>query len=480
MLGSIRNFSKTIYAKILLGIVIIPFVFWGMGSSLSGGNKNIIVIIDNDKYSINEFGDFIQRNSNEKVTSNQIENLLSVFISEKLIEKEIEYFDIYLSEKSLADLLKNQKKFKRDGKFSRTEYEKFLIENNVTAVTFESFLAKEEKKKQLLNFVSGGLMPAEFIVNNSYDKINQKRSIKLISLEDSFQNELTFSDKKINEYFEKNKIDYTKIYKSFKLIELSPETLADGNEYTDLFFKRIDEIDDLIIQGNNLSDLINKFSLNNPQIYKIDINGKNFDQTAENIIFKDIAQKLFTIDPSDPTMLVEKENKYFLIELSQTENVQLNLLNKSVKNNILKKLKADKKREMISKIISEINANKFNKVEFDKFAAEKNSKVQEVKLQSQNDDKIIKKEIINQIYSWPEKKVIVVNKIDLSESYLVYIDKIEHVKLKFNSDEYKNYQNLTEAQLINSLYNTYDTYIKQKYKIDINYQTLETVKNYYN
>ena len=169
-----------------------------------------------------------------------------------------------------------------------------------------------------------------------------------------------------------------------------------------------------------------------------------------------------------------------MIELSQTENVQLNLLNKSVKNNILKKLKADKKREMISKIISEINANKFNKVEFDKFAAEKNSKVQEVKLQSQNDDKIIKKEIINQIYSWPEKKVIVVNKIDLSESYLVYIDKIEHVKLKFNSDEYKNYQNLTEAQLINSLYNTYDTYIKQKYKIDINYQTLETVKNYYN
>ena len=127
MLGSIRNFSKTIYAKKLLGIVIIPFVFCGMGSSLSGGNKNIIVIIDNDKYSINEFGDFIQRNSNEKVTSNQIENLLSVFISEKLIEKEIEYFDIYLSEKSLADLLKNQKKFKRDGKFSRTEYEKFLI-----------------------------------------------------------------------------------------------------------------------------------------------------------------------------------------------------------------------------------------------------------------------------------------------------------------------------------------------------------------
>ena len=34
MLNSIRNFSKTIFAKILLFIVIIPFVFWGMGGVL--------------------------------------------------------------------------------------------------------------------------------------------------------------------------------------------------------------------------------------------------------------------------------------------------------------------------------------------------------------------------------------------------------------------------------------------------------------
>ena len=50
MLGSIRKFSTSIYSKVLLVIIIIPFVFWGMGSSLSGGNKNIIVIIDKDKY----------------------------------------------------------------------------------------------------------------------------------------------------------------------------------------------------------------------------------------------------------------------------------------------------------------------------------------------------------------------------------------------------------------------------------------------
>ena len=45
MLSSIRKFSKTIYAKVLLGIVVIPFVFWGMGSNFIGGSKNVIVVI---------------------------------------------------------------------------------------------------------------------------------------------------------------------------------------------------------------------------------------------------------------------------------------------------------------------------------------------------------------------------------------------------------------------------------------------------
>ena len=40
MLNSIRNFSKTWFAKILLVIIIIPFVFWGMGGVFSGGNTN--------------------------------------------------------------------------------------------------------------------------------------------------------------------------------------------------------------------------------------------------------------------------------------------------------------------------------------------------------------------------------------------------------------------------------------------------------
>ena len=94
MLGSIRKFSTSIYAKILLVIIVIPFVFWGMGSSLTGGNKNIVVTVDNEKYTIQEFTNFINKNATKKVESIQVEELLSTFIGTKLIELEVNIMEL--------------------------------------------------------------------------------------------------------------------------------------------------------------------------------------------------------------------------------------------------------------------------------------------------------------------------------------------------------------------------------------------------
>ena len=76
--------------------------------------------------------------------------------------------------------------------------------------------------------------------------------------------------------------------------------------------------------------------------------------------------------------------------------------------------------------------------------------------------------------------VIVVHDIEFAENFLIYIDKIENVTIDENSQEYEKYLNLSKLNIANELYNTYDNYIKKRYKIDINYQTLGTVKNYFN
>ena len=295
MLGSFRKFSGSIYAKILLGIIIIPFVFWGMGSSITGGSKNVVVVIDKEKYSIQHFSNFIKKTALKKVEANDVEGFLFAFISEKLIEKEIEHFGIKLSDNSLSKLIRHQEQFKRENKFSRTEYEKFLIKNNVTAINFESILSKEEKKKQLLDFIGGGASPSKFLVNISYDKINQKRVIELINLNDVFKIQLNFSEDQIKTYFENNKNKYNKIYKSVKLLELSPKKLVDNNEFNDLFFKKIDEIDDLIFGGEKLNYIIQKFNLEKPNSFTINELGKDINSKMNKKITKNLIEKIFNI-----------------------------------------------------------------------------------------------------------------------------------------------------------------------------------------
>ena len=480
MLGSFRKFSGSIYAKILLGIIIIPFVFWGMGSSITGGSKNVVVVIDKEKYSTQHFGNFIRRTALKKVEANDVEGFLFAFISEKLIEKEIEHFGIKLSDNSLARLIKHQEHFKRENKFSRTEYEKFLIKNNVTAINFESILSKEEKKKQLLDFVGGGASPSKFLVNISYDKINQKRVVELINLNDVFKIQLNFSEDQIKTYFGNNKNKYNKIYKSVKLLELSPKKLVDNNEFSDLFFKKIDEIDDLIFGGEKLNYIIQKFNLEKPNSFTINELGKDINSKMNKKITKDLIEKIFNIKEIEPTVLIEDKDKYFIIELVKTESIQKDYGDGLIKKEILLDLSKETKRKLISEIIDKINKNNFNKYDFDKLSKNENVNIKKINLNNQNDDKILKKEIVNQIYTFPEKKVIIVNDINLSENFLIYIDKIKNVTIDENSEEYQKYFNLSKNQIVSELYNTYENYIQKKYKIDINYQALDAIKNSYN
>tara|TARA_B100001123_G_scaffold37246_1_gene38498 strand:- start:2147 stop:2539 length:393 start_codon:yes stop_codon:yes gene_type:complete len=127
--------------------------------------------------------------------------------------------------------------------------------------------------------------------------------------------------------------------------------------------------------------------------------------------------------------------------------------------------------------MDKINKNNFEKSDFDEFSKNENVIAKKVSLTNQNDDKILKKEIVKQIYGFPEKKVIIVNDIGLSENYLIYINKIKNVTIDNNSEEYQTYYTMSKNQTVNELYNTYESYIQKKYKVDINYQAVDTIKN---
>ena len=74
MISSFRNFAKTKFAGLLVFIMIIPFVFWGMGSMFSSGNSNTIAKINETNISTQEFIDYL---NNSKIPQETIRKNLN-------------------------------------------------------------------------------------------------------------------------------------------------------------------------------------------------------------------------------------------------------------------------------------------------------------------------------------------------------------------------------------------------------------------
>ena len=116
MLSSIGKLSKSILIKVLVAIIILPFIFWEWEMSL-GGNQNVVATMNSKKVSSKEFVEHVNRISlNEEQIKNikdtdLIEKILSDYIGRKLIELEVKDFNITISDKTLREIIINDETF---------------------------------------------------------------------------------------------------------------------------------------------------------------------------------------------------------------------------------------------------------------------------------------------------------------------------------------------------------------------------------
>ena len=194
MLTSIKKVTTSILAKILIAIIILPFLFWGMGDVFRTGNQNVLVTIDSEKVSAQNFVEYVNRlNLNEKQRSSMaktdlLDRILSDYVGKKIIALEIIDQGVNLNNRSLKNIITGDDTFKKNNKFSRTKYEKFLLESGISAPVFEQSIAEQEKKRQLLTFLSEGINLPEFMVEQEYANENQIKMIQYLELDSLYKN----------------------------------------------------------------------------------------------------------------------------------------------------------------------------------------------------------------------------------------------------------------------------------------------------
>ena len=472
MIGKLRGFSNSKLAGVLVGIIIIPFVFWGMGSVFSGGNTNNVAKINNEAISSKDFVNFINESRltndiiKENLDNNIIEQILSELISEKLIEMEIKELNVSLSEEALANKIRSNSVLLDDNnKFSRVKYEKFLLENNLTASSFENSLKNQELKKNLFKYISGGVKSPYFLKNKIFINENKKIDVEFLDLD--LVHDKTVTNLEIEDFIKNNQDILKMDYIDLAYAKLTPQNLIEIDEFNEEFFKKIDEIENSILNGSNLKEINEIYNLKITEINNFVLN-ENSDEVIKEIYSKRNGDKIQLIDKND----------YFLIfEISNISKKIPNANDADFLESIKKNVVLKKKFEFNKNLYEKIDGKIFNDDEFIKISKNKNN-IKSVTIESLNDDQVFDSESVNLIYTLPNKSFTLVTG-EKDKVYLTRINNIYYSDINKNTDDIKQYSIKSNNDIINDIYTSYDLSLNSKYKVKIFNQTIDRVKNYF-
>ena len=465
MLGKLRNFSKSKLAGVLVVIIIIPFVFWGMGSVFSGGNKNNLAIINGENISSQDFIDYVN-NSNidiktlkDNIENNVLEELLSQLISYKLLSLETERISLSLSDKGLFEHIVKDVKFSDEsGVFSRLKYEKFLLENNINAVNFEKRLKENIIQRNLFQYISGGIISPNFLVKNLFLENTRQINIEFINLEENYKKE--FSDSNISEYINNNKDELKKDFIDINYVKFTPKDITNKNEFDKNFFEELDKIEN---------------ELTNAQKFDLEVKTKKnyFYIDKDELFLKEIYNERIKFKSN----ILDKEDYYIIYEITNLSNKIPEIANEDFFNEVVNKLRNKNKFEYNKNILKKIENNKFNNDDFNNIA-KKPDAIKKMVINSINDNSFFDIDSLKLLYSVPQNDFLLI--VDNKKN--VYLTKVKSFNFKDFLEKKENYNKFflqSNYDIKNNISSTYDSLLNNKYEITVNQNTLERLKNFF-
>ena len=204
MLSSLRKFSETIIAKIFIGLIALSFVFWGINDFFRSNYSNSIAEINGEEISFNNFlleFDKQMRVNNITTKKSAIDKnihiiAISNIVSEKLLKIHTKKSGVIINDDTIIIEIKNAPEFKENQNFSRTKYEKFLLERNINSKILEDQITMNLKKKIIIDSISG-YAPA----NKKFSETSLKNKIN--SLYENYLSKhykIIIYEKKLNDY----------------------------------------------------------------------------------------------------------------------------------------------------------------------------------------------------------------------------------------------------------------------------------------
>ena len=470
--------SKNILIKVLVIIIIAVFALWGIGDLFSSGKNNVVAEIGNENIYTQDFNQELRnelRNQNisniqEAIKNNFHYQVLNKLVSSKIIEIYSRENNIFVSEKTLANFIKQIPEFQTNKEFSRIKYEKYLLENGLTANTFEQNFKQSLLKKIIIDSFTGGLKSTSYHENVVHKYVTKEIGIQYLELNQIINN-INFTELEIKTYYDENKSNLlSDEYREFEFLVLDVNNLGEGNN--DLFFKKISEIENNILENKNFLEITEKYNLNNKNAFTINKSGYLINAEKSADLDQKIIEKLFNLNDNFKTDLVETKGKFYLLTLKKIIPPKSLLLNEKTKKFIINDMKLKKLSEKIKSINNEIKEAK--KDLFKEIQKKENLTLKEIFFKSRFEaNKLFSQSNIQQIFQKKlnENLLLETN----GEFYLVKVNKENYSADTISAEKKQLYEKQVISDFSNQILFLFDKILNEKYKVKINEKVLNRI-----
>jgi len=467
-IGNYLNRNK-IGGLILIIVIIIAFGFGGFGGGFLSNNQNNIAKINKTNITSQDLINFINRSGiaqetiQKNLNNNVIEELLAGLVSNTLLALEIEDFEITISKSSLSEKIKTNNSFQNENKkFERIKYEKFLLENNISAPLFEKRLKDRESQKKLFDYIGAGSVSPQFLVKKLYETENKKLNINFVDLNTFYKKNEEITEKDMLDFIDENKDQLKVEYIDFKYALVNPQNLIGISEYNQEFFDKIDQIENNILNGVEFDMITSELNLKVSTI-------KDYKYSENS---NEIQKKIYEVRNNSFDIFENKEN-FIIYKIENLEKKKPTLDDDQTKKEILELVAQKSKFDYNKNLLEKIQNKEFTEQDFLNLGKDQ---IQSLKLNSIKDNNKFEINSIQMLYSLPLKSITLIND-ENNNIYLAKINNYDDLDEEINPKDYEKFSSKENTEIRNNILKSYDLFLNQKYNVDINQVAINNVKN---
>ena len=260
MLDLLRRKAQSPYLQATVVIIILVFVFWGVGTN-QGVGRNAIATVDDQSITYMEFDQALERTIDQykdqfgdSLPADFVETfglkrqVLDQLIQQALIRKGAIDMELYVSNEEVQDNIKTMGVFLDNGVFDVDRYNEVLRSSRLTPTKYEESVRIDVLGRKAAGQVAsfGRVLESELLSWFCYE--NEERQLEYVVFKaGDFQDQLEESEEKLADFFKDHQDDYRTLpqvklkYISFSIKDEIAELTIDEAELESFYQQHLDQ-----------------------------------------------------------------------------------------------------------------------------------------------------------------------------------------------------------------------------------------------